>query len=245
MKDLVPSFVSILKQITEHKLPRDFDYHRMPAPWLQMKLLQLLAVLGASDQSASEQMYEVLHSVMKRADTGINAGYAIVYECVRTVTTIYPNPVLLDAAAAAISRFIRSDNHNLKYLGVTGLANIVKDHPKYAVEHQLAVIDCLEDPDDTLKRKTLDLLYRMTNSVNVEVVAEKMITVLKETLDSFLRRDLVSRLTQIAERYAPDNAWFVRTMASVFELGGDLVPPEVAQNLMRLIAEGSEVRGWV
>ena len=33
----------------------------------------------------------------------------------------------------------------------------------------MAVIDCLEDPDDTLKRKTMLLLYKMTKPANVEV----------------------------------------------------------------------------
>lgn len=238
-KDLVPSFVSILKQITEHRLPREFDYHRIPAPWIQIRLLKLLALLGQADQQTSEGMYEVLHDVMRRADTGINVGYAIIYECVRTVTTIYPNSTLLDAAAASISRFISSDNHNLKYLGVTGLAAIVKDHPRYAAAHQMAVIDCLEDPDETLKRKTLDLLYRMTNPVNVEFISDKLTQFLRDASDVFLRTELVARITQCAERYAPSNAWYIQTMTNVFELGGDLVRPEVAHNLLRLIAEGS------
>jgi AP-4 complex subunit epsilon-1 len=50
-----------------------------------------------------------------------------------------------------------------------------QDHPKYAAEHQLAVIDCLEDPDETLKRRTLDLLYSMVNPVNVEFITEKLL----------------------------------------------------------------------
>eukprot|EP00747_Dinoflagellata_sp_TGD_P096813 gnl/TRDRNA2_/TRDRNA2_166944_c1_seq1.p1 gnl/TRDRNA2_/TRDRNA2_166944_c1~~gnl/TRDRNA2_/TRDRNA2_166944_c1_seq1.p1 ORF type:complete len:911 (+),score=179.30 gnl/TRDRNA2_/TRDRNA2_166944_c1_seq1:310-2733(+) len=238
-KDLVPSFVSILKQITEHRLPRDFDYHRMPAPWLQVKLLSILSCLGASDQKASEQMYEILQEVVRRADSGVNVGYAIIYECVKCITKIYPEHSLLELAASNVSRFISSDNHNLKYLGVTGLAQIVQVNPSYAAEHQMVVVDCLEDPDDTLKRKTLDLLFRMTNPQNVVVVVDKLTFHLRTSVDTHLRRELVQRITQLAERFAPNNEWYVTTMNTVFEMGGDLVPAETAYNLMRLVAEGT------
>lgn len=129
-KDLVPSLVSILKQIIEHRLPSEYDYHRLPAPWLQMKIVRILAVLGKGDKASSEGMYAILSECISRADSGINAGFAIIAEVVKCVATIYPNPTLLDVAANAISRFMESNNHNLKYLGVTGLASIVKDHPK-------------------------------------------------------------------------------------------------------------------
>ena len=232
--------MSILKQITEHRLPRDFDYHRMPAPWIQIKLLQLLATLGANDKRASESMYEVLGECMKRADTGTNIGYAVVYEAVKTVTSIWPDTTLLDAAANAISRFVQSDAYNLKYLGVTGLAAIVRDHPRYALQHQMAVIDCLEDPDETLKRKTLELLFRMTNPNNAEAVVEKLLSFLEQAVDPFLRSDLVTRICQLADRYAPSNLWFVETMIRVFSIAGDLVSSESCQNLLRLLAEGVE-----
>jgi len=62
-----------------------------------------------------------------------------------------------------ISTFLKSSSHNLKYVGIDGLARIVRINPKYAAEHQLAVIDCLEDPDD--------MLYKMTKPNNVEVRA--------------------------------------------------------------------------
>ena len=240
LRDLVPSLVSILKQICERRLPSDYDYHRIPAPWMQMKLVRILSVIGKNDSASSEGMYEILADCLRKADdAGINASNAIVYECVRCITNIYPNNALLDMAGASISRFLSSRSQNLRYLGVTGLASIVERHPKYAADHQLAVIECLEDQDETLLRKTLDLLFRMTNPVNVEFITERLLHFLRGSTDPYLRADLTAKVCTITERYAPNNAWYVRTITELFKIAGDLVDGSVATNLMSLIAEGT------
>mmetsp|Transcript_11996 Transcript_11996/g.25547 ORF Transcript_11996/g.25547 Transcript_11996/m.25547 type:complete len:1075 (-) Transcript_11996:125-3349(-) len=239
-KDLVPSLISILKQICERRLPSEYDYHRIPAPWMQMKLVRILSVIGKNDSANSEGMYEILGDCLRKAeDAGINASNAIVYECIRCITNIYPNNTLLDCAGASISRFLSSRSQNLRYLGVTGLASIVERHPKYAADHQLAVIECLEDQDESLLRKTLDLLYRMTNPVNVEFITDRLLHFLRGSTDPYLRADLTAKICSIAERYAPNNAWYVRTITELFKIAGDLVDPAVATNLMSLIAEGT------
>lgn len=238
-KNLVGSFVSILKQVAESRLPAVYNYHKTPAPFVQIKLLKILAVLGANDKAASEHMYAVLTDVLKRSDSGINIGNAILYECCCTITSIYPSTKLLVTCADITSRFLKSENHNLKYMGIDALGRVVKINPEFANEHQLAVIDCLEDPDDTLKRKTLDLLYKMTTAANVEVIVERMINYMSTVQDSHGKLEIASRIIELAERYAPTNQWFIQTMNSVFELAGDLVRPKVAHDLMRLIAEGN------
>lgn len=60
-------------------------------------------------------------------------------------------------------------------LRVAGLADIVQINPTYAMEHQLALIDCLEDTDETLQTKTLELLFIITNTRNVVSITEKML----------------------------------------------------------------------
>ena len=59
----------------------------------------------------------------------------------------------------------------------------------------------------------------MTNPLNVVVITEKLIGYLHQTRDEYIRSDLVSKVTQLAERFAPDNMWFIQTMNAVFELG--------------------------
>eukprot|EP00199_Chlamydomonas_sp_CCMP681_P000084 CAMPEP_0119112054 /NCGR_PEP_ID=MMETSP1180-20130426/38536_1 /TAXON_ID=3052 ORGANISM="Chlamydomonas cf sp, Strain CCMP681" /NCGR_SAMPLE_ID=MMETSP1180 /ASSEMBLY_ACC=CAM_ASM_000741 /LENGTH=978 /DNA_ID=CAMNT_0007099373 /DNA_START=53 /DNA_END=2989 /DNA_ORIENTATION=+ len=238
--NLIPSFTSILKQVAEHRLPKSYDYHRFPAPFIQIKLLKILALLGAGDRPASENMYAVLQQTLRRANTSHTIGNAIIFECVNTITTIYPNPHLLVAAADAIATFLRSPSHNLRYVGVDALAGICKIHPNVAQEHQLAVVDCLEDPDDTLKLKTLELLYKMTKGNNVEVIVERMMGYLRTVSDDHIKRDIARKVAELAERYAPSPSWFIRVVSEVLQLGGEHVGPGVAHALSRLVAEQDE-----
>lgn len=92
-KDLVLSFTSILSQVVARKLPGDFDYHGVPAPWIQMRLLRyvcgrlapptghvishgcrILAILGADDLKTSEQIYPVIEDILASAECNSNIG---------------------------------------------------------------------------------------------------------------------------------------------------------------------------
>nr|GMD82035.1 AP-4 complex subunit epsilon [Ipomoea batatas] len=237
-KDLVVSLVNILKQVAERRLPKSYDYHNMPAPFIQIKLLKILALLGSGDKKASENMFTIVGDVMRKCDLTTNIGSAILYECICCVSSIHPSPKLLESAADAISKFLKTDNHNLKYLGIDALGRLIKISPEIAEQHQLAVIDCLEDPDDTLKRKTFELLYKMTKSSNVEVIVDRMIEYMININDYHYRTEIASRCVELAEQFAPSNQWFILTMNKVFENAGDLVNMKTVHNLMRLIAEG-------
>ncbi len=61
---------------------------------------------------------------------------------------------------------------------------------------------------------------------------------LEGSIDTYWRNELVWRITQSAEAFAPSNSWYVGVMTQVFKAAGELVKPDVAANLLALIAEG-------
>ena len=237
-KNLVPSLCSIQKQIIEQRLPRDYDYHNVPAPWVQIKIIRLLSRLGYGDQVASEKMYDVIANTMARADAGTAIGHAISYECIRCVVHIYPNAELLQSASKATSFFINNPLSNLKYLGLNALGEMVKENPAVAATHQMAVMNCLQSDDEALRRKAIDLLFAISNENNVQVVIDKMIEFLKTTNDEYFQIILINRVNDLAERFAPNPSWYIKTITQLFLAAGDVVPSNVASTVMKLLEEG-------
>nr|XP_032634520.1 AP-4 complex subunit epsilon-1 isoform X2 [Chelonoidis abingdonii] len=196
-KDLTESFVTILKQVVGGKLPIDFNYHSVPAPWLQIQLLRILGLLGKDDPRTSELMYDVLDESLRRAEI----------------------------------------NHNITY-GLKALTYVIQQDPNLALQHQMTIIECLDHPDPIIKRETLELLYRITNGQNVTVIVQKMLDYLRQSKEEYTIINLTGKIAELAEKYAPDNGWFIQTMNAVFSVGGDVMHPDIPNNFLRLLAEG-------
>ena len=239
IKSLVGPFTVILKQIIENKLNKEFNYHRFPAPWIQNSILEILSLLGKDDQHSSEMMYEVIGQCLRNADRiGINIGYATVYQCVKTICIIYPNSHLIELASNTISRFLSSDSPNLRCTGINGLTLIIQINANYVMNYQNIIVDCMEENDETLKKNTFELLYKMTNLKNVEIIVEKMMNYLKKTtLEIQSKKDILQKIIELTERFAPNKTWFINIMNEIFVNFGDMINDEILSKLIGIISE--------
>lgn len=71
-------------------------------------------------------------------------------------------------------------------------------------------------------------------------MVDKLIQYLHTCSDEHILNDICQRVSELAERYAPDTLWYVETMIEMFEAAGDAVPSHSAHNLMKLVAEQEE-----
>ena len=67
--------------------------------------------------SVSCQIYPALNDILQRTEATTKTGLAVIYECLLTISVIYPEPDLLDKAAKCVSRFVSASSVTLKYLG--------------------------------------------------------------------------------------------------------------------------------
>ena len=239
MKHYINPLVVILKQVIENKLPKEYIYHKFQGPWIQNTILEILSYLGKDDKQNSELIYEVLNMCLKNADNARNnIGYATVYQCVKTICYIYPNDDLIKVAGEYVSRFLKSDSPNLRCTGIIGLGLIIQINPKYVMNFQNIIVECMEVNDETLKKYTFNLLYKMTTVNNVEFVVEKMIKYLddlKKIEKSEYNIEVLKKIIELTERFAPSKEWFIKIMNDLFINFGEMISDEIITKLVEIL----------
>lgn len=53
----------------------------------------------------------------------------------------------------------------VKYLGLLAMSKILKTHPKSVQSHKDLILQCLDDKDESIRLRALDLLYGMVRTL--------------------------------------------------------------------------------
>lgn len=242
-RPLTPMLVKVLKGLSQSGYAPEHDVTGITDPFLQVKILRLLRVLGRGDAHTSEQINDILAQVATNTDSSKNVGNSILYEAVLTILDIEADSGLRVLGVNILGKFLTNKDNNIRYVALNTLIKVVAIEPNAVQRHRNTILDCLRDPDISIRRRALDLSFTLINDSNVRVLIRELLAFL-EVADNEFKPIMTSQLGIAADRFAPNKRWHVDTMLRVLKLAGNYVKEQILSSFVRLIATTPELQTY-
>ncbi|XP_055298427.1 AP-1 complex subunit gamma-1 isoform X3 [Sitodiplosis mosellana] len=237
-KQIVPNLVRILKNLILAGYSPEHDVSGVSDPFLQVKILRLLRILGHNDADASEAMNDILAQVATNTETSKNVGNTILYETVLSIMDIRSEGGLRVLAVNILGRFLLNSDKNIRYVALNTLLRTVHADTSAVQRHRTTILECLKDPDVSIRRRAMELSFALINAQNVRSMIKELLIFLDKS-DSEFKAQCSSGLILAAERFAPTTRWHLDTQLSVLIAVGNYVRDDVVSSTIQLISSSS------
>uniref|UniRef100_A0A8C7L9J6 AP-1 complex subunit gamma n=1 Tax=Oncorhynchus kisutch TaxID=8019 RepID=A0A8C7L9J6_ONCKI len=242
-RKLVPQLVRILKNLIMSGYSPEHDVSGISDPFLQVRILRLLRILGRSDDDSSEAMNDILAQVATNTETSKNVGNAILYETVLTIMDIKSESGLRVLAINILGRFLLNNDKNIRYVALTSLLKTVQTDHNAVQRHRSTIVDCLKDLDVSIKRRAMELSFALVNGNNIRGMMKELLYFL-DSCDPEFKADCASGVFLAAEKYAPSKRWHIDTIMRVLTTAGSYVRDDSVPNLIQLITNSVEMHAY-
>jgi len=242
-KKAVPLLVRNLKNLITAGFSPEHDVTGLTDPFLQVKILRLMRILGANDQEASDAMNDVLAQVATNTESSKNVGNSILYETVLTIMGIQSESGLRVLAVNILGKFLGNRDNNIRYVALETLNKTVNIDTQAVQRHRNIIMDCLRDGDISIRRRALELSFALINENNVRVLTRELLAFL-EIADAEFKQSMTIKISLAAMKFAPNRRWHIDTILRVLKLAGNYVREENLAGFIRLVAQSSELHQY-
>ncbi|PNF30357.1 AP-1 complex subunit gamma-1 [Cryptotermes secundus] len=243
-KKIVPNLVRILKNLILAGYSPEHDVSGVSDPFLQVKILCLLRILGKNDAEASEAMNDILAQVATNTETSKNVGNTILYETVLSIMDIKSESGLRVLAINILGRFLLNNDKNIRYVALNTLLKTVYIDTSAVQRHRSTILECLKDPDVSIRRRALELSFALVNSNNIRTMMKELLVFL-EKADPEFKAQCSSSIVLAAERFAPNKRWHLDTLLKVLVAAGNYVRDDVVSCTIQLVSESTSQQGYI
>jgi len=248
----VTPLVKILERMRNREVPQDYTYYGIASPWLQVKCLRTLQYFPTpTDPHVVKSLVETVKRILgaggdiiKNQNKG-NAIHAIVFEAVAVAVALEDHAELLPMATAILAKFLTAKEANMRYVTLENMSRLAEVPAVAAalIPHQQTITACLKDPDASIKRQALDLLFICAGSTNAVAIVGELLGALS-TADYDSREDIVLKAAVLAERFLPSLEWYVDSMLTLMDRTGDTGANDIWISVVQLVTNAPSLHTY-
>ncbi|XP_042514191.1 AP-2 complex subunit alpha-1-like [Macadamia integrifolia] len=248
----LPKCVKILERLARnHDVPQEYTYYGIPSPWLQVKTMRALQYFPAiEDPNIRRSLFEVLQRILVGTDVvknvnKNNASHAVLFEALALVMHLDAEKEMMSQCVALLGKFLAVREPNIRYLGLENMTRMlmVTDVQDIIKRHQAQIIASLKDPDISIRRRALDLLYGMCDVTNAKDIVEELLQYLSAA-DFVMREELALKAAILAEKFAPDLSWYVDVIIQLIDKAGDFVSDDIWFRVVQFVTNNEDLQPY-
>uniref|UniRef100_A0A3Q2WIR0 AP-3 complex subunit delta-1 n=1 Tax=Haplochromis burtoni TaxID=8153 RepID=A0A3Q2WIR0_HAPBU len=192
--------------------------------WVLIKIIKLFGALTPLEPRLGKKLIEPLTNLIHST-----SAMSLLYECVNTViagqyscSVGHIKSHLLCVQKLRI--LIEDSDQNLKYLGLLAMSKILKTHPKSVQSHKDLILQCLDDKDESIRLRALDLLYGMVSKKNLMEIVKKLMIHVDKAEGTTYRDELLTKIIDICSQsnyqYITNFEWYISILVELTRLEG-------------------------
>ncbi|EAY09122.1 Adaptin N terminal region family protein [Trichomonas vaginalis G3] len=240
-------FTKILKNLYEARPSSEFSFSIFNDPFLQIKIMKILAHL----KRPSEELDELLASIITSVDVRRNTGRSILFQAIQTINTCAKKASLRSLAYNQIGRLFTFPEPNVLYSALSAFSQILYNENQIIdrssadsvvlQRYKSQVVSCLDHKDASIRRRALDVITALVDESNVEVLIPDVNQYLRMA-DGDFRIELVAKVFASVQRFAPSPEWNFTTVLNILIDSGNYVGNDVISSICKLIGQHQDLR---
>ncbi|GIX64416.1 clathrin-adaptor gamma chain [Babesia caballi] len=226
---------------------RDYDINGVDDPFLKVKMLALIRRVYAKcrDQvPGNQQLYDIVHKIVKCATLSNNATNALLYECVRTIYSEMRDPKFNELGKSVMQKFIATSDNNIKYVAL-GILNNLEDVTLTVGDSTWTIIvQSLRQPDISIRRRALEVALKLMTRETLKPLMQHLFDFLLAA-SSDLKRESITKIAAALERHAESEYYRLELLVKIFSISGNCVPDAILHSFIAAVgvaAQQTQVR---